>query len=242
MIWTEESAAWLFRAYRHGSAAKTLCDRIAPELKAHARVCDTGCGVGALSLELARRGFCVTALDVSSVALGQLQGCEDAALAHIDVLCADAHAHTPQKLYDAMVFSFFGSMEECLRMARRCCAGDVFYISRDYDLHRFSVGSHPVRYSGYRQARALLDRLCVPYEAAEFALDMGQPFEDLAEARRFFSLYSRDDSQLITDEFLKSRLIPSGNGRYPLYLPHMRKAGMLHISAEDIPPMDAEHR
>ena len=242
MIWTEESAAWLWRTYRHGMAAKALCDRIAPRLKANARVCDAGCGVGALSLELARRGFCVTALDLSPVALGQLQGCEDAALERIDVLCADAHAHTPDLPYDAMVFSFFGSMEQCLTMARRCCTGDVFYISRDYDMHRFSVGSHPVRYSGYRQAREMLDRLGIAYEAAEFEMDMGQPFTDLEEARRFSLLYSRDDPDMITDEFLRNRLVPQKDAVYPLYLPHMRKAGMLCISAEDIPLMTAEHR
>lgn len=242
MIWTEESAAWLFRAYRHGQAAKMLCDRIAPGLKENARVCDAGCGVGALSLELAQRGFRVTALDVSPVALNQLQSCEDAALAHIDVLCTDAHTHTPPTPYDAMVFSFFGGMKECLNMARRCCAGDVFYISRDYDMHRFSVGIHPVRYSGYRQAREMLDCLRIPYEAAEFALDMGQPFADLDEARRFYLLYSRDNPGLITDEFLKSRLVIQKDPAYPLYLPHMRKAGMLRFSAEDIPPMTAEHR
>lgn len=242
MIWTEESAAWLLRAYRHGSAAKALCDRIAPKIKESARVCDAGCGVGALSLELARRGFDVAALDISPVALNQLRSCEDAALERIDVLCEDAYMHTPDTPYDAMIFSFFGSMGQCLNMARRCCMGDVFYISRNYDTHRFSVGSHPVRYSGYRQARELLDRLGIPYEAAEFEMDMGQPFADLEEARRFYLLYSRDDPDMITDEFLKSRLVAVEDDEYPLYLPHMRKAGMLRFSAEDLLPMAAEHR
>ena len=242
MIWTEESAALLWRAYRYGLAAKTLCDWIAPGLKPHARVCDAGCGVGALSLALARSGHPVTALDISEIALAPLRQSGDPALSHVNVLCADAKAHTPDAPYDAMVFCFFGDMEECLRIARRCCAGDVFYISRDYDTHRFSVGSHPVRYSGYRQARALLDRLGVPYEAKECALDMGQPFADLGEARRFFRLYSRDDPALITDAFLLSKLLPSADETYPLYLPHMRKSGMLRFHVKDIPPMGAETR
>ena len=54
--------------------------------------------------------------------------------------------------------AYLESMEECLRMAARCCTGDLFYISRDYDMHRFSVGQHPVRYSGYREACALLEK------------------------------------------------------------------------------------
>lgn len=242
MIWTEESASLLWRAYEYGHAARALGDWIAPKLKSHAHVCDVGCGVGALSLELALRGFDVTALDICDVPLAQLQKSEDAALVRIKVRCEDAVTHMPDMPYDAMVFCFFGGMGRCLDMARRCCAGDVFYISRDYDAHRFSVNRHPVRYDGYREARAMLDRLGIAYEAAEGALDMGQPFADLDEARRFFSLYSRDDPALITDAFLLNRLAPSGDGAYPLYLPHMRKVGMLHFSVKDIPPMGVEHR
>ena len=240
MIWTQESAALLARAYRCGGAADMLAEKIMPALAADAHVCDAGCGVGALSLALAKRGCCVTALDISETALNQLRMDEEAD--GIDVRCEDAKTHTPDCLYDAMVFSFFGSMEECLAMAKRCCTGDVFYISRAYDKHRFSVWDHPVTYRGYRQACALLDEMGVPYSCAEFALDMGQPFECLEEARRFFELYSRDDPSLITDEFLMSRLVRMQDAQYPLYLPHMRRAGMVHFHVKDIPQAPADDR
>lgn len=233
MIWTQESAAWLARAYRHGGAADALAARISPRLQKGAGICDVGCGVGALSLALARRGFRVMALDISLIALAQLDG--DAG---ISILCGDARGHTAP--YDAMVFCFYAGLEECLRMAQRCGAKDVFYISRDYDRHRFSVGDHPVTYCGYRQALAQLDGMGVSYACEEFALDMGQPFENLEEARRFFELYSRDDPALITDEFLTSRLVQTQDERYPWYLPHMRRAGMVHVRMKDMPQTFAD--
>lgn len=232
MIWTEESARWLARAYEYGQAAEALCSRIVPHLKLHARVCDAGCGVGALSLALAARGHEVTALDINDVALAQLRRHN---APRVKAVCGDAWEHLPDTPYDAMVFCFFGDMHECLQMAARCCAGDVFYISRDYDMHRFSVGAHPVRYRGYRDARSVLDGLGIPYDHAEFALDMGQPFESLEEARRFFALYSRDDPAMITDGFLRQKLRETGDKQYPLYLPHLRAAGMIHLHVKDIP-------
>lgn len=241
MIWTEESARLMARAYRHGTAAAVLADWMAPRMKEHVHVCDAGCGVGALSLELARRGCCVTALDIHETPLAELRKSADGQL-RIDVRLADAKAHTPDVPYDAMVFCFFAGMDECLTMAKRCCTGDVFYISRDYDMHRFSVGKHPVHYSGYREACALLDEMGVTYDCAACELDMGQPFESMEEARRFFVLYSRDDPKLITDAFLLSRLVQTEDQQYPLYLPHMRRAGMIHVHVKDIPPKDADDR
>ena len=232
MIWTRESAAWLARAYAHGSAVQTLAGQITPCLQPGARICDAGCGVGALASELARQGYAVTALDISEEALFQLSSAGDA---RVGACLADARTYVPETPYDAMIFCFFAQMREALSMAAACCTGDVFYISRDYDLHRFSVGAHPVRYSGYRDARRTLDQLGIPYDAAEFELDMGQPFESIDEARRFYALYSRDDPALITDEFLMSKLIHTGDQPYPLYLPHMRRAGMVHLQVKDIP-------
>lgn len=234
MIWTEESARLLWRAYRCGKAGSTLADHIAPHLVQGAHVCDAGCGVGSLSLALAERGFRVTAVDIDDIPLAQLRGAaDDALLERMEILCSDVQTlHTP---FDAMIFCFFGDIGNCLRVSRRLCRGDVFYISRNYEWHRFSAGSHPVRYKGYKDARQTLDALGIPYTWQELTLDMSQPFESMEEARRFFELYNRDECRMITDDFLKSRLIETAGEEYPLLLPHMRRAGMVHFHAKDIP-------
>ena len=234
MIWTEESARLFFRAYRCGMAGSVLAEKIAPHLERNAHVCDAGCGVGSLSLALAGRGFRVTAVDIDVIPLAQLRGAADTALSdRMEILCADVR--TLETPFDAMVFCFFGDIESCLRVSRRLCRGDVFYVSRNYEWHRFSAGRHPVRYKGYRDARQTLDTLGIPYTWEELALDMSQPFESMDEARRFFELYNRDEKQTITDSFLKERLTETAAGEYPLLLPHIRRAGMVRFRAKDIP-------
>lgn len=234
MIWTEESARLLWRAYRFGGAGDALAERIAPHLTPGARVCDAGCGVGSLALALAQRGFGVTAVDIEEIPLRKMKSAADPdLLARMEILHADMQSLETE--FDAMVFCFYGHIENCLRLSKRLCRGDVFYISRNYDLHRFSQGAHPVRYKGYRDARQTLQTLGIPYEWEELALDMSQPFESMDEARRFFELYNRDETQTVTDAFLNERLTETEEGAYPLILPHTRRAGMVHFRAEDIP-------
>jgi len=232
MIWTEESARLLERAYRTGSAVQTMLDWIVPRLNPDAHVCDAGCGVGALSRALTRHAAHVTAIDKNATAITMLQSSTDTTeLSHMTILEGDIHAHQPQHPYDAMVFSFFGSIDTCLELAERQCRGDLFYISRNYVTHRFSSGELSVTYSGYREARARLDALGIPYEWRECGLDIGQPFEDFDEARRFFALYNR--GSVMTDEQIRTRLTETPQAEYPLYMPHVRSTGMLYIRKQD---------
>lgn len=236
MRWTEEKIRFLRAAYERSFANAALADWIVQELPRGSRLLDSGCGLGYLSLELARRGMEATALDIDCAVLGVLaENLASKGIGHVSILCEDAHAHRPSIPYDGAVFCFFGGIDDVMRMAKMQCRGDVFYISRNYDHHRFSAGKHSVRYSGYRDAREALDRMNIPYTWQEMSLDMGQPFRNTDETRRFFALYSKDDPQLLSDAFVESRLIRTEDAGYPLFMPHWRPVGMIRFSARDIP-------
>jgi hypothetical protein len=68
------------------------------------------------------------------------------ALRHIENVhpcCEDVFAHRPVKPYDAMVFCFFGSMDEILSAAKAQCRGRVIAVKRDQTAHRFTVTRQP---------------------------------------------------------------------------------------------------
>ena len=134
-----------------------------------------------------------------------------------------------------MVFSFFGRMEEIAAIARAQCRGTVFVFKKNYTTHRFSVERHPLGHEGFRAGAEWLTDRGVPFVSAELELEMGQPLRSMAAARRFFELYSRDaDKSLITDAFLREKLVPTGQAEYPWYLPHTRSVGCLIFSSEDL--------
>ncbi len=100
-------------------------------------------------------------------------------------LCADVLAYTPPEPFDAMVFCFFGSMEEIVAAARRQCRGTVLAIVRTTcatgfpgrPVSRDAIASMPPAVCWTPRAS--------PIQAQRAALDFPQPFRTLEDARTF---------------------------------------------------------
>ena len=130
--------------------------------------------------------------------------CRRLGIGNITPRCGDIADVVPEVPYDAMVFCFFGGIQEILSTAKRQCDGQIFIITRNYTTHRFSVGSHKTGSYGYATTKELLEQLAIPFEEQTMELEFGQPFRSLEDARRFFETYSKDaDKNAITDEFLR---------------------------------------
>lgn len=233
--WTETSTRLMWAASEYNTYHKELVDTMLPWLTPESRVCDAGCGIGALALAISPHVKEVTAADISPVAL---QGLKDRNIPNIRIQCGDIMALPPQEPYDVMAFCLFGSMDEILRIAKRQCSGTVFAFMKNYRRHRFSVDSVRRSTPHYEVAKQMLRELNIPHEIREFSLEMGQPLKDLADARTFFEIYSQDeDKSVITDSYLLSRLRETGRADYPLYMPQPREIGWIRFDARDIPEL-----
>ena len=151
------------------------------------------------------------------------------ALRHIENVypcCEDVFAHRPEKPYDAMVFCFFGSMEEILAAAARCCRGTVLAVVRNDARHRFSGKSRgPGRHSYDTACRILAEKeISFTTRTASFAFD--QPFRSLEAARRFFELYGGSEDW-------RARLVETGDPEFPWRLPSRREFGLITFQMGD---------
>lgn len=235
--WNEEMVRFMRTASEYGDYHRRLVQRMRPALHSADHICDAGCGLGYLSLALAPYVRRVTAADRSEAALDVLrQNCAARGIRNIDILSGELQPVPLAAPYDAMVFCFFGRMEEIAAVAKAQCRGTVFVFKKNYTSHRFSVGEHPAGWDSFRAGADWLTERGVPFEAETLEPEMGQPFRSMEEARQFFRLYSRDaDKAAITDEFLRGRLAETGREDFPLYLPHQRPVGCLKFSVEDLP-------
>lgn len=233
--WEPDMVRFMRDASEHETYNQEIARIILPHLSEDSCVCDAGCGLGYLSLELAKHVQHVTAVDLNRDALDVLsENCADKHVHNISLRCGDIETLPPLRKYDAMVFCFFGCIEEILRIAARQCAGDVLIISRNYSQHRFSVREHGCGRGGYLDISHVLSARQIPFHAQMFSLEFGQPLRSWEDARRFFALYSKDEKEMITDEFLESRIVRTKEWEFPYFMPHRRDIGVIHLKAQDI--------
>ena len=114
-IWNEDMIRFLRDASEHCDYHHLLAEYLAKRLPENAHVCDAGCGLGYLSLQLAPYCRQVTAVDVSPEALAVLAAnCDKEKIKNVDIRCGEIAELPPDEPYDAMVFCFFGTGNDCL--------------------------------------------------------------------------------------------------------------------------------
>ena len=222
--WTDEMIAFMKDAAAAGSYQKELSAWICEKLPQAGHVCDAGCGLGFLSLQLAAQYPEVTAADISDQALAVLREQAEAQnLSNLHILQIDLLHDTPPMVFDAMVFCLFGHMDEVLR------------IKKAFSHHRFSVSSVPLKDEQTDQAAQYLERLGIPFELETRTFEMGQPLRSLDAAVRFFEVYSKDAPGTLTKDLVAQRLVHTDDARFPFYLPQSKALGRFTIQTKDIP-------
>ncbi len=236
-MWQQDMVRFMRDASEYGTYHRELARMLAPHLSAEMHVCDAGSGLGYLSLALAPYVKQVTAVERHPRAAAVLEeNCREKGVDNVVSCCGSIEETAPVEPYDAMVFCFFGSVEEILTLAKAQCRGDVFVITRNYTTHRFSVGKHASGSYGYQNSSAGLAQRGIPVEEELFEVEFGQPFRTFEDARSFYEIYSKDpDRGVITDDFLREKLVETGDETFPFYLPHRRSLALIKFRAADIP-------
>ncbi len=231
--WTEESAAFWEDSASYTQSYERLAERAAARLSPEGNLFEGGCGLGHLSVALAKRGFAVTAMDLSPLPLRYLRANADRAGVRLTVRTGDVFTLPEGELYDSAVFCFFGSVTEILNWAKGHCRDRLILFKKNWSTHRFTRDPGVLRKYTYPLTCEELTLLGLPFETEFFDVDMGQPFRNLSDAVRFFRLY--DPQTAVTEAEALSRLTETGDPVFPYYLPALRSVGMIVIQARDIP-------
>lgn len=235
-IWNDEMIRFMEDAAGYGDYHKRLAKMVHGYIPEAERICDAGCGLGFLSLELSQYYSDITAVDLSPKAISVLEkNIEERGIGNIRPFSGDIHQMIPQKPYDSMVFCFFGQLEEILKIARQQCKDSVIIVKRRAKQHAFAMGKIPGHWETSDFAAEYLKHHQIPYEEEVCGLEYGQPFKSLEDAVRFFELYQREKIQgPITGETVAEKLVKDPKGRFAYYLPFMKPFTIMKIHVKDL--------
>lgn len=228
--WNDEMIRYMNRAGRHTLYYKTLAKWIARGLKKTARICDAGCGLGYLSLALAPYVKQVDAVDTCQAVL-QVLGAHMKTMQQSNITPINADIHElPHKnpCYDAMIFCYFGQIEEIMSLARQYCKGSVYIVKGRSSRHLFSRGGEQTHRETAEMAAQWMDRHGLQYEQFPLDLELGQPFLNREDAENFARLYGKPGH---TDfSWLEKRLGIDPYGKYKWYMPIEKPVTLFHLS------------
>ena len=235
--WSPDSIRFRVDAAEYTKYDDAIIAQISPHFSIDAAVCDAGCGLGYTSLALARHCARVTAVDTSKEALDVLRNSIAVNnIENIEVFEGDLFSMQPKSLYDAMLFCFFGRVEETLNAAKKQCSGTVYLVKKNWRNHRFTPGEVPLKRFTFQQTLLELDALQIPYRAETFLVEMGQPFRSVEDAMLFFETYRQeDDDEDIAPDKVERLLCAIDSETFPYFLPANRTLGIITIDVRDIP-------
>lgn len=235
-LWEPEMVRYMKDAYEYNGTHLTVGAKIAEWLPHDAHICDAGCGLGYLSLAMSTYFQKITAVDTASRPLDVLRdNIRLNRIENIDVREEDIYTHAPEKPYDAMVFSMFGSAEENLKLAKAQCVGTVMMIFKNWETHRFAMKNRPIRKCTYGHSKAAFETLSIPYQTEMLKLEMGQPFRSREDAVAFYRLYSREsDTASIDFNTIKMKLSDNCSETFPYYSHMDREVGIFIVKTSDL--------
>lgn len=224
--WNKDTIRWYTAANEYTGFYGNMANCILPSLADCETLCDLGCGLGLIDLELCHALKRIDCVDINTEAIASLnESIKTRGVKNIFPRLADCSELN--ETWDAVFMSFFGSgrpdrfLHYCkkLIMVVRCTGKAEMFPSASRNRHENTVES----------AEQYLIENGVHYKLALKSFEFGQPFTSMDDARNFIKSHAPETSGEEMDEFLAGRLKHTENSDYPLFMPRMKSFGIFEL-------------
>lgn len=228
IVWNEQSIRWFRNASEYTGYNQKLAQILLEHIPSRATLCDMGCGAALIDFELARFVEQVTCIDISPVVIDAVQQqAREQGVANLTARCMDASQ--AQGEWETVTALFHGGgdvVEKYLPLAK----DQLILATHGSLVGGFGPkGRQAVKCFDTGGVQAYLDGLGVKYHLQMEQLEFGQPFTDLDDARRFVKAYSKPMTDGEMEDYLREKLEPTGNEKFPCYLPKKKNLGIFVI-------------
>lgn len=229
--WTPDIIRFIDDASKYSNYFEVLAKTIFEKLGNAQNVCDAGCGLGQLAIELSKYYPQISGIDINKNATDFfLNRVKETGIENVKVINADVTNYKPDQKYDLMVFNYFGDINQILESSSEYCCGKTVIIKRAYKSHRFSFEDKPITTFNRQSAVDVLREKNIPYQELGFSHEFGQPFKSIDDAVLFFETFSHDTNRsLINRENVLKKLVKTEDKNFPYYMQHIKESCILII-------------
>ena len=228
--WDKDGIRWFIDASAYTGFHKALAQKIVPYLEPGSTLCDAGCGIGRLDLELARHVKNLTAIDVDEDAIKVLsRDAESLGLSNLRAYVHDAELLT--EVFDTILLSFFRetSMPAFLKLCRRRI---IRIVGAD---NRSNLYPENHRFKEKNAIPKVQDELIsqgIGFKLELAAIEFGQPLVSWRDAELYVLKNAPEATDKEIGDFLSERLVRTGREDFPYYLPNEKEFGIFIIDKE----------
>lgn len=231
--WDDNCLQWYAHAVEYRSFHQEVAEFMRQDLPSRPSLCDVGCGIGALTLQLAPHCRHITAIDLHPKPISYLQ--EQAAargLANISAYAEDfLTLPVPDEPYDGVVFCLAGGVEQFLEKGRQW-GKTLFFVENATSQRSFSSVGAQTKETYFNHDLQLLTDLGIPHSYRFFTAPFGQVFTDRSDAEAFMHHYNPDEPEASIQAALKARLQPIDHPKFKLFMPNEKPLLMITIPGE----------
>ncbi len=228
-IWNQKKIRWFQEADIYTGFSKNVARLLAPKLAGYTTLCDIGCGLGLIDLELSQSILSITGIDISPEAIEALnKNIAERGITNVLPLLLDFKEIEGN--WDVILISFFGyrHLEQFLDRCRKLIV--VVGKNNQSELYPEQYRKSP-KYTA-AQLEQDLEQKGIPYTLTEAAFDFGQPLVSLEDAEEFVRIQAPEITAEDLASFLDLRLVETGAAKYPFLLPRLKSIGIFEIKGK----------
>ena len=225
--WNEKNCRWFKEASSFTGFHKTLAQKILPLLEPGDTLCDIGCGLGRLVIEIAPYLSEILAVDTNEYAINTLkQDVEHSGIGNVRTRRCDFAE--VEGSFDVVLLSLFGHLD--IQKVFKLCRRRIIRIVSASQ----KSGLYPQRHR--REVKNFvpltqeeLSKLGIDFKLELCTFEFGQPLRTKQDAASFVQSNAPEANKEEIDEFLSENIQSTGNADFPFYLPYSKDLGIFVI-------------
>lgn len=231
--WTDKTIEYFKDASEYTGFHRNLAEKIRPYLKPDWTLCDLGCGLGLLDIELSDSVSKITAIDHSKKAINDLNDRAKAqAIKNIHAKVGDVDKIKDEK-WGVLLMSFYGGSDELDRLFSLAKHKVIMVCFSDDDIKNKAKKSSKKNKSTTESKEKYLKSKGYPYKKIENIMEFGQPFKSMDDAYDFFDVYLTEEDphkrKAIIEKDLKGIAPANLDKEFPYFKSIKKKIGILIV-------------